>query len=351
MFTYIKKLQYTVRVDRPDPLYARQLQELIGGRWGEMSVMMQYLFQGWGLRGDASDPRLARIKDMLLETGTEEIAHVEMLAACVSLLLEGATPDQQQQAAQADPVTFAAMGGINPQHLIASGLGAMPVDSVGNPWSGSYASASGNVVPDLYLNATAEMHGRLQATRMYEMSSDSGVRDMLQFMIARDHMHQLQWLAAIEELGGAQTVLPVPADFPLEQEKGEYAFAFMSYAQNQNESTSAQGRWAQGPAPDGKGQFSYIAEPFGVGSLPILQAPPPSLHSAPPPDGMMGNGMMGNGMRGDGASSATTTGTSTTTTTPYAAGVGASTTDDELPEGGKVVFEAGSDGLTERRVK
>jgi len=282
MFTYTKKLQYTVRVDRPDPLYARQIQELIGGKYGEMSVMMQYLFQGWGLRGDLDDPRLRKIKDMLLDTGTEEIAHVEMLATCVALLLDGSSPEQQEEAAKRDPVVYAALGGMNPQHMIVSGLGALPADSVGNPWNGAYVSASGNIVPDLYANATAEMNGRLQATRMFEMTNDSGIRDMLHFMIARDHMHQMQWLAAVEELGGMAAVLPTPADFPLQKEMGKVAYAFMAYAQNPGETTSSQGRGASAPAVDGKGEFSYIAEPYATGQMPHLVAAPATLHSVPP---------------------------------------------------------------------
>jgi Mn-containing catalase len=282
MFTHTRKLQYKVRVDKPDPIYAKQLQELLGGKYGEISVMMQYLFQGWGMRGDEGDPRLRRLKDMLLDTGTEEIAHVEMLATCIAMLLDGASPEQQEEAARSNPTVYAALGGMNPQQMIVSGLTALPADSAGNPWSGAYATASGNVIPDLYANATAEMNGRLQACRMYEMTSDSGVRDMLHFMIARDHMHQIQWLAAIEEFGGPQAVLPTPADFSPEKEMGEYALAFMAYSQNPAETTSGQGRWAKGPSIDGKGQFRFIAEPFAVGQEPHLKAPPATLHSAPP---------------------------------------------------------------------
>jgi Mn-containing catalase len=282
MFTISKKLQYPVRVDRPDPVYARQLQELLGGKYGEMTVMIQYLFQGWGMRGDGGDPRLIRVKDMLLETGTEEIAHVEMLSTCIAMLLNGASPKQQEEAAKSSPAVLAALAGMNPQHLIASGLSALPADSNGNPWSGAYTTASGNIIADLYANAQSEMQGRLQACRMYEMTQDSGVRDMLSFMIARDHMHQIQWLAAIEEFGCITDVLPIPADFPAAKEKSDYAFAFLSYATKPQETTSGQGCWAQGPTPDGKGSFKYVAEPFAIGEVPqLLAKPDPTLHSTP----------------------------------------------------------------------
>jgi Mn-containing catalase len=273
MFIHNKKLQYTVRVDAPDPVFARQLQELIGGKYGEISVMMQYLFQGWGLRGDLDDPRLRKIKDMLLDTGTEEIAHVEMLASCVGMLLSGASASAQETAAARDPLVMAQLAGMNPQHAIVSGMGALPADSVGNPWRGDYATASGNIVADLYANATAEMNGRLQACRVYELTNDSGVRDMLRFMIARDHMHQMQWLAAIEELGGPTATLPVPASFPLDREMQEYAFAFMGYSSDPG-MTSGTGRWAKGASPDGKGNFTYMPEPFAAGQEPHLPLAP-----------------------------------------------------------------------------
>jgi Mn-containing catalase len=283
MFLHDKRLQFTVRVDKPDPVLARQVQELLGGKYGEMTVMMQYLMQGWGMRGDLEDPRVLRLKDMLLSTGTEEIAHVEMLSTCIAMLLEGTSQEQQEEAAKANPVVEAALGGgVNPQHIIVSGLGALLSDSNGNPWSGSFATASGNAVADLYNNAQAEMNGRLQACRVYELSTDSGVRDMLSFMIARDHMHQIQWLAAIEDFGGVQAALPVPGDFPIGKQMNDYAFTFMGYAANPAESAAGMGRWATGPSIDGKGDFNFMAEPFAVGEIPHLAPAPNQLHVAPP---------------------------------------------------------------------
>jgi Mn-containing catalase len=293
VFIHNKKLQFRVRIDKPDPIFAGQLQELLGGKYGEMTVMMQYLLQGWGLRGDLEDPRLRKIKDMLLDTGTEEIAHVEMLATCISMLLTGASPSQQDAAAQRDPLIKATLGGMNPQQFIAAGLGPMAADSMGNPWNGAYATASGNVVADLYNNAQAEMNGRLQACRMLELTNDGGVRDMLTFMIGRDHMHQIQWLAAIEELGGVTATLPVPASFPLERENGQYALAFMGYS-NDPDCTSGAGRWAQGPSIDGKGTFSYIAEPTALGEAPHLPSVPDGAWNNLADQGMDG----GSGMTG-----------------------------------------------------
>jgi len=171
---------------------------------------------------------------MLLDIGTEEIAHVEMLATMIARLLETSPVETQEDAAK-DSVIGAVMGGarvedailagMNPQHAIVSGMGATPTDSVGYPWNSRYTIASGNLLADFRFNLTAESQGRLQVCRLYEMTDDSGVRDMLSFLIARDTMHQNQWLAAIKELeadGLEQT--PAPFSFPQDREKSEVAY-------------------------------------------------------------------------------------------------------------------------------
>ncbi|WP_414651158.1 manganese catalase family protein, partial [Exiguobacterium sp. UBA4551] len=111
MFRHQKELQFEVKVDRPDPKLARAVQEVLGGQFGEMTVMMQYLFQGFNCRGEE------KYKDMLMDIGTEEIGHVEMLCSLISQLLDGASPDDQAEAAK-DPATAAILGGMNPQHLL-----------------------------------------------------------------------------------------------------------------------------------------------------------------------------------------------------------------------------------------
>jgi manganese catalase len=82
MFFHHKDLAYTVRVDKPNPVFARMLQQAIGGPEGEMRVMNQYLFQGLGHRGPD------RYRDMLMSTATEEIGHIEVLATAVAMNLE-----------------------------------------------------------------------------------------------------------------------------------------------------------------------------------------------------------------------------------------------------------------------
>jgi Mn-containing catalase len=282
MFFRNRRMQYNAKPDRPDPLYAKKLQEVLGGQWGEISVMMTYLFQGWNCRGPA------KYRDMLMDIGTEEISHVEMLATMIARLLEGASP-AEQQAGAANPIVGAIMGGtsvgeavmsgMNPQHMIVSGLGATPTDSVGYPWSSRYTIASGNLLADFRFNVTAESQGRLQVCRLYELTEDKGVRDMLSFLIARDTMHQNQWLAAIEELEreGLDST-PVPQSFPQERELSRVAYQYWDVSEG-NESSA--GRWAKGTSIDGKGQFEYLDKPLPLGPEPELAQVDPRVHGTP----------------------------------------------------------------------
>jgi Mn-containing catalase len=282
MFYHKKQLQYFTKPENPDPIYAKQLQELIGGPFGEMSVMMQYLFQGWNCRGPA------KYKDMMLDIGTEEIGHIEMLANLIAHLVDKAPPDVQEKAAT-DPIVEGVMGGMNPKdiimasmnpkHAIMSGGGATPTDSVGYPWNGNYIVASGNLMADFYSNVQAEAQGRLQAVRLYEMATDPGVKDTLSYMIARDTMHQNQWLAAIEELkaDGLEDV-PVPSRFPRELEKQDASYQFWNLSEG---TESKEGRWANGSSPDGKGKFEYLENPQPQGPIGEAPIPNPKLYSTP----------------------------------------------------------------------
>ncbi|WP_456277740.1 manganese catalase family protein [Bacillus sp. AK128] len=273
MFYHVKELQYNAKPTSPDPVYAKKLQEILGGQYGEMSVMMQYLFQGWNCRAEN------KYKDMILDIATEEIAHVEMIATMIAQLLDGAPAGDQDQAAT-DPAVQAVLGGMNPQHAIVNGLGAQPNDSVGFPWTARYTIASGNLLADFRANLNAESQGRLQVVRLYEMTTDPGVRDMLSFLIARDTMHQNQWMAAIEELEQTQGAV-VPSTFNQEYEKQEVSYSFMNFSEGEESRT---GRWANGPTLDGQANFEYDAEPKPMGQIPQLIPAPPFIHGTPPLD-------------------------------------------------------------------
>jgi Mn-containing catalase len=256
MFYHSGKLQYEVRVDTPDPVFAKYLQQAIGGVEGEIRVAMQYMFQAMGARGDK------RFRDMLMMTATEELSHIEFLGHAVALNLDKAPLDAQEAAAE-DMVVGAIMGGMNPRHVLSSGLAAMPVNSTGVPFDMSHVYASGNIGADMLANAMAESNGRVLASRLYNMTDDAGMKDMLSFLIARDTMHQQQWLAVIEELGGIEAAMPIPNSTPEDHEAMEHSYYFLNTSLDEE---TPQGVWTNGgPTMDGRGTYTARdrAEPEG----------------------------------------------------------------------------------------
>ncbi|WP_421383514.1 manganese catalase family protein [Bacillus salacetis] len=271
-FLHKKQLQFEAKPEKPDALFAKKLQELIGGQYGEMTIFMQYLFQGWNTRG-----KHEKYKDLIMDTGSEEIGHVELLATMVARLLDDAPVKEQEEAAK-DPVIEAVLGGMNPQHAIVSGMGAMPADSNGNRWTADYIIASGNLMADFRANLTAESQGRLQAVRLYEMTDDPGVKDMLSYLIARDTQHQNQWIAALQELQEEEGGLIVPTTAKEEWEAVGFAHQLFNYSEGE---ASKEGRWASGKGPDGK-EFEYVDHPKIVGGPLELEDTPSYIHNTPP---------------------------------------------------------------------
>jgi Mn-containing catalase len=263
VYFHRQELQYKSTPDKPDAVYARKLQEVLGGQYGEISVALQYQFQAW----NAHMP--GKYRDLIFGVGAEELGHVEMLATMIAQLLEKAPLGITSDALQDDPTVAAIVGGQDVQHAIVAGAGARAVDSMGNPWQGSYITASGNLLADFTANENAEMQGRIQAARLYHMTDDHGVRDLLSFLIARDTMHQNMWATAAAELreNGLED-MPVPSNFPQAKENQEVHYQYLNFSDG---ATAADGRWAKGPSFDGKGEYSYHDGP--TTSVPM---PPPT---------------------------------------------------------------------------
>lgn len=255
VFYHDDELQFEVEVEEPNPQFAKMLQQAIGGVEGEMRVALQYMFQAFAIPAEKHEMR-----QFLMETATEELGHIEMLATAVSKNLEGAS-DEAREAAREDAVIDEMMRSGQPRQALSSGLHAMPVDSNGVPFSGNYVVASGNLAADMYANIMAESTGRLLATRLHEFTDDPGMKDMLEYLIARDTMHQNQWHAALDALGEHR---PVPNSFDQSKENQEYNYTFMSTAREEREDPDQP--WTQGDAPDGKGEFSYTPQQPGGGN-------------------------------------------------------------------------------------
>ena len=210
MFYHVQSLINEIVVDEPDPSAANALQEGLGGQFGEMRTMMQYLFQSFNFRGDGV-PYL----DLIQGVGIEEISHVELISKTIAQLLDGSPAyrgGKFEVPGKGGKATMdMAKEQMNPHHFIVGAQGALPVDAAGNPWSGSYVHSHGNLVLDLMDNLVLEATGRLQKCRIYQMSENKTLRATVAFLIVRDEAHQAAFAKALETLGVAwNKVLPVP---------------------------------------------------------------------------------------------------------------------------------------------
>src|SRR3954468_19526552 len=120
MFTHRQELQFKSKPQEPDAVYARRLEESLRGQYGEITVAMHYMFQGWDMHVPGG------YRDLVFALGAEQVAHIEMLATVVARLLERAPRQVADAAAQANPAVAAVLGGTDLQDAIAAGAGPGP---------------------------------------------------------------------------------------------------------------------------------------------------------------------------------------------------------------------------------
>ena len=210
MYYFAQNLINPIVDDEPDPSAANALQEGLGGQFGEMRTMMQYLFQSFNFRGDGKP-----YCDLIHAIAVEEISHVELISRTIAKLLDGAPEygGKRFEVPGKDGVATMDMAKEqqNPHHFIVGAQGSMPVDAAGNPWSGSYVHCNGNLVLDLLDNLVLESTGRLQKCRIYQMSENRTLRTTVAFLIARDEAHEMAFAKALETLGVEwNKLLPIP---------------------------------------------------------------------------------------------------------------------------------------------
>lgn len=115
----------------------------------------------------------------------------------------------------------------------------------GVPFDTSHLYASGNIAEDMTANVAPGSTGGILATRLYNIPDDPGMKDMLSYL----------WIAALEELGGATGVFPIPDRFPQKLEKQEFSYAYLGF--QQDDSAPAAGRWCMRQSIDGKGRLHH----------------------------------------------------------------------------------------------
>jgi Mn-containing catalase len=191
----------------PDPAGAAAVQELLGGKFGEMSTWLNYTFQSFNFR-NRQDAR--PFYDLVANIAAEEFGHVELVSATINTMLTGASPIDDGKAPKA---SLAAVKGIgNPHHFLAGGQGALPQDSNGRPWNGDYVFSSGDLVEDLTHNFFLETGARNGKLKVYEMVEHPAARALTGYLLVRGGVHQVAYARALERLTGADLMklFPVP---------------------------------------------------------------------------------------------------------------------------------------------
>src|SRR3954468_15182991 len=190
----------------PDPAGAAAVQELMGGKFGEMSTLMNYTFQSFNYRyRQGTRP----FYDLIANIAAEEYGHIELVAATINTMLTGAGGNGDSTAPDA------ALSGLKDepykQHYLFGGKGALPADSHGKPWDGSYVHSSGDLVEDLTHNYFLETGARSGKLRVYEMVEHPAARALTGYLLVRGGVHQVAYARALERLTGADMTKLFPS--------------------------------------------------------------------------------------------------------------------------------------------
>jgi Mn-containing catalase len=181
MYHHVKQLMYTVRVGAPDVRFGNMLLEQFGGANGELAAAMQYSIQGL----NCDDPER---KDMLMDIGTEELSHLELVGTLTRMHLKPLKSNRDK--AHADPLI-----------AIAGGGGVNLFNPRSNPWTADYHKITGELDVDLRSNIAAEARAKIVYERLIDFSDDPGTIDALQFLMTREITHMKAFTAALDSMG------------------------------------------------------------------------------------------------------------------------------------------------------
>jgi len=190
----------------PDPNGAAAVQELMGGKFGEMSTFMNYTFQSFNFRGRQS----ARpFYDLVANIAAEEFGHIELVAATINTMLTGASPVDDGKAPKASlaGVKDARMS----HHYLVGGQGALCADSQGRPWTGDNVFSSGDLIEDLTHNYFLETGARNGKLKVYEAVDHPAARALTGYLLVRGGVHQVAYARALELITGSDITKAFPA--------------------------------------------------------------------------------------------------------------------------------------------
>ncbi len=169
MWIYDKKLQYPVKIKNPNPKLAQVIISQLGGPDGELAASMRYLHQRYAMPHD-------EIKGILTDVGTEELAHLEMVAAILHQLTRNLSEEQIKNS------PFAT-------YFVDHTTGLYPVAGSGLPFDMKYVGVKGDVITDLHEDLAAEQKARTTYDNILRLTDDPDVREPIKFLRQRELVH------------------------------------------------------------------------------------------------------------------------------------------------------------------
>ncbi|ACK85368.1 MULTISPECIES: manganese catalase family protein [Methylobacteriaceae] len=212
MFMRVDKLQAELPAPkRKDPNAAAALQELLGGKYGEMSTLGNYMFQSFNFR---SKDKLKPFYSLVSSITAEELGHVELVSNGVAMLNNG--PDNDGDETDGGDISGAPFEDMKDIRLAAAflsnGGGSAPINSNGASWNNDFITSTGNVVVDLLHNFHLECGARLHKLRVYETLSDPTGREVCGYLLVRGSVHAHAYALALKQITGVDLdkFLPTP---------------------------------------------------------------------------------------------------------------------------------------------
>lgn len=180
MFIYDKKLQYPVKIAKPNPQLARIIITQYGGPDGELGASLRYLSQRYSMPFD-------ELKGLLTDIGTEELGHLEMIGAIVHQLTRNLKDDQFRDPAFAP-------------YFVDHTTGIYPNSAGGTPWSAATMQVKGDPITDLTEDLAAEQKARSTYDNILRLSDDPDVNDAIKFLREREIVHFQRFGEAVQLL-------------------------------------------------------------------------------------------------------------------------------------------------------
>lgn len=265
------------KLEKPDPNAAAAVQELLGGKFGEMSTLNNYLFQSFNFR---SKKKLKPFYDLVMSITAEELGHVELVSHAINNCLRGSTEYKEPELRPLQAVKDARLS----YHFLAGAQGAMPFDSMGNPWTGANVFNSGNLVEDLLHNFFLECGARTHKMKVYEMTDHPAAREVVGFLLVRGGVHVVAYAKAIEIATGVNVtkLVPIPSlsnkSFNEARKYEEKGVHTKLYTWSESDFSGIEQIWKGTHPEDGLPLEVIQGAPKGV---PIPEAPPLEEEFAP----------------------------------------------------------------------